>query len=196
MVRFSARVRAATGANVYLDEVERRYARCRDLIASEVPSADAFTTANTPLKVSAVFQTGLRRAVELTESFVAAVNDGRSGADTPQALLDTANVLKDLQLRVERVVEDKTAAALSDLDKRATDLLASRSSIPGVTGRDEASSTVTGIDRSPHDLVKTAVYVVRLGLLLIITAVERHSAVRDEFIRVGDDLEMQTRGGD
>jgi hypothetical protein len=194
MVKFSARVRTATGANVYLDEVEVRYARCRDLMASEVPSADVSTMANIPAKVAAVFQIGLRRAVELTESFVTAVNDGRPGTDIAETLLDTANVLKDLQLRVERGVDEKTAAAVSDLDKRATDLLASRSSTPGGADRHDALSTVTGIDRSPHEQVKTAVYVVRLGLLLIITALERHTAVQDEFIRVNDDLEMQPRG--
>ena len=195
MVKFSARIRAAIGADVYLDEVEGRYARCRELIASEVPPADASTIA-TPLKVAAVFQTELRRAVESTESFIAEVNDGRPGTGIAEALLDTGNVLKDLQLRVEKVVDDKTAAAVSDLDKRATELLASRSSTPGGAGRDDALSTVTGIDRTPHEQVRTAVYVVRLGLLLIITALERHTAVKDEFIRVSDDLEMQPRGGE
>lgn len=194
MVKFSARMRAATGAGGYLDEVERSYARCRDLMASEVRPLETSATANVPLRVAAVLQTGLRRVVELTESFVTEVNDGRPGTDIADALLETANVLKDLQLRVEKVVNDKTAMAISELDKRATDLLALPSSIPGDPDRHKALNTVTGIDRTHHEQVKTAVYVVRLGLLLVITVIERYTAVKDEFIRVCD-LDRQTPGG-
>lgn len=194
MVKFSAQTRAATGAGGYLDEVERSYARCRDLTASEVRHPEAPATANIPLKVAVVFHTGLRRVVELTESFVAVVNDGRPGTGIADALLETANVLKDLQRRVEKVVNDKTAAAIIKLDKRATDLLSPPSSTPEGSDRHSALNTVTGIDRTHHEQVKTAVYVVRLGLLLVITVIERYMAVRDEFIRECE-MDRRTRGG-
>lgn len=194
MVKFSRQTRAATGAGGYLDEVERSYARCRDLTASEVRHPETPATANIPLKVAAVFQAGLRRVVELTESFVAMVNDGRPGTDIADAVLETANMLKDLQVRVEKVVNDKNAAAIDELDKRATDLLAPPSSTPEGSDRHGALNTATGIVGTHHEQVKTAVYVVRLGLLLVITVIERYTAVADEFIRACE-MDRRTRGG-
>jgi len=174
MVKFSAQIRATIGADGCLDEVEQRYARCRDLMAPEARPADAPMTANIPVKAALAFQAGLRRVAKLTESFVTDVNDGGLGTASADALLQTAGMLIELQLRTENVVENKTATSVSDLDQQATDLLASTPPDSASSDGPQALHTPTVIAHTRQQEIKAIVSRVGFGLLLIITAIERY----------------------
>jgi hypothetical protein len=199
MVAFSAEIRTAVAAESYFDQIEERYWRCAELKASGVECDDASIAGNVPLKIATVLQIGLRRALRLTESFVADVNAGCFAAsiESAEALLETASLLKECQLRVEKIALGKDIRMITALEELGMDAfirsespawkLPARHAVPDLN-----PSLIT--DRATLESVKTAVCIVALGLLITITAIERYSGVQTGFVRLWEDLQAKCHG--
>jgi hypothetical protein len=196
MVTFSTEIRAVIGAEVHFDEIEERYARCLDLKTPKVRRADGTMMGRIPLKVAVLLRIGLRRVLELTESFARDVNAGRfaPSIESAEALLEAASLLKGLQLRVEKVVKDKDMKVINEFDDQAVKDLGGSKSDWGHSERYKAMNMLAIIDRTRPEQMRTAVCGVGLGLLLAITAAERYNAIETEFVRLCD-VDFRTGGG-
>lgn len=116
-VAFTQELRAKFADQKYLDEVERLYKRVTTLRMGQV-DPDQSPIAKMPAKVIVVLQVGLRRILELTESFIADVNAGLFTPPfvTARAVVETACLLRRVVQRVREITGAHDLAALKDLD--------------------------------------------------------------------------------
>lgn len=155
-MRFSGAVRAAYPNKQILDEIEARYQRALTLKIPVVRASEISPVAKTPLKIQVLLQVGLRRALELTESFIRAVNDQLFAPTyvTARALLECVVLLYEIWSRVERVVTDWDRTGLKELDEKSmAALLGSKSDAwVGDPEQFQAVNILTIIDRLTKSL--------------------------------------------
>lgn len=123
-VQFTPELRAKFADQAYFDEIEQFYARLTALRMGQT-DPDESPIAKLPVKVTALVQVGIRRVLELTESFVSDVNAGRYTPPfvTSRAAVETACLMYRTVQQVREMIDAQDLAAVEEFDARIMRIL-------------------------------------------------------------------------
>jgi hypothetical protein len=123
-IQFTAEARAKFDDQAYFDELEECAERLTALRMGQV-DPDESPVAKIPMKVAALLQVGIRRILELTESFVSDVNAGRYTPPfiSARATVETACLMYSAIQRVREANTTRDLSALEEFDERIMKML-------------------------------------------------------------------------
>jgi hypothetical protein len=133
-----------------LDRFQKTYEDLRDLREPEQDNRKVSPIATMPGKIHSLLQIGLRRTLELAESFIRELN---AGSFTPlfimsRALFETGGLLLDATIRIEDVTVAKAKDKLDELDEHLMSVMFGfKSAEWPMTLEYQAKNVVTIIER-------------------------------------------------
>ncbi len=117
---FSTEARTRLENHKVFEEIEGFRNRLVALSVPSIQAHDISPVAKTPMKVAVLVQSGIRRALELTDSMISDCNNSRFVPPfvSARAIFETALLLHDMADFVEDTTKSRDFTRVSDLDER------------------------------------------------------------------------------